>query len=133
MSTAFVYKPRPQHHVIARHEEYRQMDIAAGNIPLPRLLEQSQNRIRESAPPSLNASQQENVMTLLAFDEQSCVQLRNKVDLSLFDSEQYRTIVSKCIQYIDEFGKPPANHLPDLFDEILNGDNWKKAALYRNI
>jgi AAA domain len=106
--------------------------------PDPQPQVEESNRIREwmknpIAVPSLNQSQQENIMTLLAFDEVSCLELRNKVELFLFDDAKYRAIVSKTIAFIDEFGAPPKDHLADLFDEILNGTDRRKAELYNKI
>lgn len=80
----------------------------------------------------LSGSQQENLLVLLAFSESCCQLVRNSVDPSLFSSDVFRDIVERVSDYIDRFKKPPASHLPDLFDDILNTEH-KQRPIYEDV
>lgn len=79
----------------------------------------------------LTDSLQENLLTLIAVDDENCKLVRSMVPVELFSSFLYRDIVSQCYQYIDEFGKAPKDHLPDLLESQLRKDD-DKAKLFKS-
>ena len=81
---------------------------------------------------TLLGSLQENLITLLAFDEERAPIIRGVVDAALFGGP-YRTIVARIYDFIDKFKKPPKDHLPDLLSDKLESDNKREATLYSDI
>lgn len=79
----------------------------------------------------LSKSLQENIIVLLVFDEKALPLLCNCVDPDLFESFIYRDIVTKAIQFFQEYKKPVADHLPDLLEDVLEGKNRGKIELYK--
>jgi replicative DNA helicase len=79
----------------------------------------------------LGGSLVENIMCLLAYNDQYANIVRNSVPLNLYGGP-YRIIASRCYDYLDRFHKPPADHLPDIMEDKLKSDN-AEAALYKNI
>jgi len=80
----------------------------------------------------LAKSTQENLITLLCFDEEHSKTIRNAVDLDLFEGP-YRDIASQAILYLDQFGAPPKEHISDLFEEVLEGKDRRKASLFERL
>ena len=85
----------------------------------------------------LSGSLQENLLTLLCFSEKGASLVRNAVEPELFSSHLYRTIIGRVYDFLDQFHKPPAEHLPDLLEDILGRkDNeadlclWLVEAVY---
>ncbi len=81
----------------------------------------------------LSGALQENVLVLLVFDENFCNLVRNTVNSSLFESAIYRDIANHAIEFIDQFGTPIAEHLPDNLEHILNGSDKRKALAYTRV
>src|SRR3989304_9813225 len=79
----------------------------------------------------LSPMTQDNLLTLLAFDEKSCSLLSN-IDIKLLGSDVYRNIASECINYFKVWKQPAGNHLPDLLEKYLKNDN-EKAEIYKSI
>jgi replicative DNA helicase len=75
---------------------------------------------------------QENLLVLLSFDEERAPIIRNSIDVSLYGG-QYRIIAARIYDYIDRYKKPPKDHLPDILDDKLNGENPREAGLYEDI
>jgi len=75
---------------------------------------------------------QENLIVLLAYDEERAPIIRGIVDPALFGGP-YRTIVARIYDFIDKFKKPPGDHLPDLLSDKLESDNKREATLYADI
>lgn len=73
---------------------------------------------------------QENFLCLLCFDEQSALIIRGYVDVELFESNVYREIASQAVGFLDSYKKPIGQHLPDMFEHILQGEDKRKAGLY---
>ena len=80
----------------------------------------------------LSKSTQENLITLLCFSEEHSKIIRNSVDLNLFEGF-YRDIAAQAILYLDQFGAPPKEHISDLFEEVLEGKNRRKASLFERL
>jgi len=75
---------------------------------------------------------QENLLTLLAFDDQRAASIRNTIEVSLFGGP-YKMVAARIYDYIDKYKKPPKAHLADILDDKLNSDNKREAELYEDI
>jgi replicative DNA helicase len=82
---------------------------------------------------AFSAPLQESLVTLLAFDVEHCALIRNAADPNLFSSLVYRDVVLRIYTFIDQFGKPPGEHFPDLFEDILQGPDKDDYELYRGL
>ena len=81
--------------------------------------------------PVLSNILQENLLTLLCFDDKHAAMIRGLVEADLFES-YYREIAKAVYVYIDTQKKAPKDHLADLFDTIIE-KNDRKAKAFRNI
>lgn len=80
----------------------------------------------------LSGALQENILTLLCFDSTTAPIIANVIEPGLFDSDIYKEISKKAIEYLRQFGEAPKEHLPDLFETILtDSKNQRKADLYQ--
>lgn len=75
---------------------------------------------------------QENLLVLLAFDDERAALIRNSIDVALYGGP-YKAIAARCYDYIDKYKKPPKDHLADILDDKLNSDNKGEATLYTDI
>ena len=80
----------------------------------------------------LSGAQQENLLTLLAFSDTAFRLVRDSVEPQLFTSTVYRDIVTRVHAYIDQFKRPPKDHLPDLLEDVLAADN-AQSELYAQV
>lgn len=78
---------------------------------------------------TISGSMQENILTLMAWDNQACGIIKSSVDIQLFESKMHREIAHHCVDYHNKFNKSPGEHLPDLLEDVLEEDG-KKASLY---
>jgi replicative DNA helicase len=81
----------------------------------------------------LSGALQENILTLLCFNLEFCKLVRSIVSPNLFESATYRDIADQAIGYIDKFGEPIAEHLPDELEDVLTGKDKKKAQSYQRV
>ncbi len=81
----------------------------------------------------LSGALQENVLTLLCFDDKYCKLIRGAVKPSLFESSIFRDFATAAIDFIDQFDEAIKDHLPDAVEEVLNGDDGRKAAIYKRL
>lgn len=81
----------------------------------------------------ISGSLQENLLTLLCFDDVNCKMARGAITPQLFESSVYREIASHAIDFIDTFGEAIKDHLPDHLEGILDGDDTRKAATYKKV
>jgi len=72
---------------------------------------------------------QENLLTLVAYNDEHCQLVRNAVDPSLFSTFVYRDIIQNIYAYIDQFHKAPKDHLPDLLEDQLAKRDQKAEVL----
>lgn len=79
----------------------------------------------------LEGALQENVLTVLCFDEDAALLVRRLVEPKLFENEMYKRIAQAAFEYIDETGKPPADHLPDLLEEVIAKATDVRADAYK--
>jgi replicative DNA helicase len=75
---------------------------------------------------------QENLITLLAFDDVNALIIRNAIELSHYGGP-YRVISERCYDYIDKYRKAPQGHLPDILDDKLRSANKREASLYEDV
>jgi len=75
---------------------------------------------------------QENLLTLLVFDEERCKIIRNVVEPHLFGGF-YKEIIARIYNYIDEFKVPPGEHIADLLEDKLESENKREVNTYRDI
>lgn len=79
----------------------------------------------------LTGALQENLLTLLCFDDSACKLIRAAVAPSLFESAVFREVAGIAINFIDQFGTSVKEHLPDHLEDILKGDDRRKARAYQ--
>lgn len=79
----------------------------------------------------LSGATQENLLTLLCFDDRHAPLVRQALKPSMFESAVYREVAGQAMDFIDQFGKPIKEHLPDVLEHILNGEDQRKAKAYR--
>lgn len=73
-----------------------------------------------------NASLQENLITVLAYDETDGRIVSNIIDPNLMEGD-YRLIAERCIEYWRRYKKPPGEHLADLFSDIIEDKHNRRA------
>lgn len=79
----------------------------------------------------LTGAIQEDILTLLCYDDASCKTVRAAVGSPrLFESKMYREIAGVAIDFIDEFGKAIGDHLVNEFEEQLNSGDRLTAQRY---
>lgn len=66
---------------------------------------------------------QENLLVLLCFSRKAAPIIRNTIRVQLFSSQLYRDTVTRVYEYLDAYKEPPAEHLPDLFEELEDKDS----------
>jgi replicative DNA helicase len=81
----------------------------------------------------LEGALQENILTLLVFNEEVIDIVINNVTVDLFSGAPYRAIAEQAINYYREFKKPIGEHLSDTLEHILTGSDVDKATLYKTI
>lgn len=81
---------------------------------------------------NLNATLQENLITILAFNDREGKVVSNLVDPALFEGE-YRVVAERSIDYWHRFGESPKDHTPDLVSDILDDPGNRKANAFRRI
>jgi replicative DNA helicase len=79
----------------------------------------------------LTSSLQENIICLLAYHDKYASIVRSSIELTLYGGP-YRTIASRCYDYIDKYKQPPKDHLPDILSDKLS-DGTAEAKLYIDI
>lgn len=81
----------------------------------------------------LSGALQENLLTLLCFDDANCKVARGALTPQLFESAVYREVAGAAIDFIDQFGETIKEHLPDHLEHILKGEDARKAASYERV
>ena len=79
----------------------------------------------------MSGALQENVLTLLCFDTESAKVIRAIVEAKLFESRVYQDFASHAVAFLDQYGTAIGDHLPDVVEDALKGDDKKKATLYK--
>ncbi len=73
----------------------------------------------------------DNILCLLAYNDQYARIIRNSVALNLFGGP-HRILAARCYDYIDRFNTPPKDHLPDLMEDKIKEEN-AESTLYKNL
>lgn len=81
----------------------------------------------------ISGSLQENLLTLLCFDDRNCKLARAAITPQLFESSVFREVAGHAIDFIDQYGEAIKDHLPDHLEGILRGDDSRKAASYQRL
>lgn len=85
----------------------------------------------DSKQERLSGAMQENVLTLLCFDDARSKLIRHAVQANTFESTVFRDIASQAIGFIDQYGSSIGEHLPDTLEHVLKGDDARKATIYK--
>lgn len=75
---------------------------------------------------------QENLLVLLAFDDDKAKIIRGAVSPDLFGGP-YRLIAARLYDYIDRFKAAPKEHLADIMMDKLEEKKGREGALYKDI
>lgn len=77
----------------------------------------------------LSISLQENLVTVLAYNDRQGRIVANSLDTKLMDGD-YRTVAEACIKYWKEYSKPPMDHTGDLLAHVVEdkGNRRSKAV-----
>lgn len=81
----------------------------------------------------LSGALQENLLTLLVFDEPSAKMIRASVPARLFESAVFRDVATHAINFIDQFGTVAGEHIADSLEDILQGEDKRKASSYKRL
>lgn len=79
----------------------------------------------------LGSALQENIVSLLSYDDKFSSIIRHSVAINLYGGP-FRVIALRCYDYIDKFGKAPKDHIADLLSDKLTGDT-PETQLYSDI
>jgi len=80
----------------------------------------------------MHASLQENLITIVAFDEANGRVVANIIDPNLMEGD-YRLIAERCIDYWRQYKLPPGEHLGDLFSDIIEDKHNRRAKSVQRI
>jgi len=86
-----------------------------------------------AADERLSGTLQENILSVLCFDDKFCKLVCATVSPKLFESTVFREVAGHAMDYIEQYGEPIKEHLPDHLESILNGDDARKASTYRRL
>lgn len=81
----------------------------------------------------LSGALQENLLTLLCFDDLNCKIVRAALTPQHFESSVFKEVAGHALDFIDQYGETIKDHLPDHLEGILNGDDARKAEAYRRL
>lgn len=80
----------------------------------------------------LSISLQENLVTVLAYNEAQGRIVANSLDTKLMDGD-FRTIAEACIKYWKTYNKPPLDHTADLVSHIIDDKGNRRAKAVTRI
>jgi replicative DNA helicase len=81
----------------------------------------------------LSGTLQENILSVLCFDDKFCKLVCATVSPKLFESTVFREVAGHAMDYIEQYGEPIKEHLPDHLESILMGDDARKASTYKRL
>ena len=82
----------------------------------------------------ITGSLQENLLTLLVYDDQCCGLISNCVDVGLFESDFFKTIAREAFDYFRQFNKAPKDHIADILEsKIDDPKNPRSGEVYKKI
>lgn len=86
----------------------------------------------EAPRKKLTNTLQENLITTLAYHEEGGRRVLNQVDPTHFEAE-YRTVAERVVGYWQKYDRPPQDHTPDLFADIIEDPHNRRASTYKHI
>lgn len=81
----------------------------------------------------LQGALQENVLTVLVFSKKYAAFIRHAISPRLFENAIYQDIAERASEFIDQFNDPIGEHLPDVLEHILKGEDARKARSYEMV
>lgn len=75
---------------------------------------------------------QENLLTLLCWSPDNAKIIQNCVEVKLYEG-QYKEIAKRIYSYLDKYNRPPGDHVADLFQEELEGEDKRKAYTWHSL
>lgn len=81
----------------------------------------------------LSGALQENILTLLCFDDKNCKIVRAAITPQLFGNAVHREVAGHAIDFIDQYGETIKEHLADHLEDILKGEDARKASTYERL
>lgn len=81
----------------------------------------------------LSGATAENVLTLLCFSDEYATLIRHAITPNLFESAVFRDIAGHAIDFIDQFKAAIKEHLADELEDVLKGNDKRKASSYSRV
>ena len=82
----------------------------------------------------LTHSLQDNILTLIVFDDAALPLLYTTLQPGHFESDFYKEIVKRAFEYYREFKCAPGEHISDLFEsQLIQKANEQEAKVYQRI
>lgn len=81
----------------------------------------------------ISGALQENILTLACWDAAAAPMIRSIITPKLFDNSIYRDVLSHAFDFLDTFAQPIGDHLPDVLEHVLKGDDARKASAYERV
>lgn len=82
----------------------------------------------------ITGSLQENLLTLIVFDDQSLPLLATTLEVGMFENDFYKAIVRESFEFFKEFKKAPGEHIADIFEtHLTKKSSDKESAVYDRI
>ncbi len=81
----------------------------------------------------LTGALQENILTVLCFNDEYCRLIRASVTPQIFGSSMFRDVAGCALDFVDQFGEAIKEHLPDQLEGILLGEDKLKATSYKKL
>lgn len=81
----------------------------------------------------ISGALQENLLSLLVFDDKHAKLIRSAVTPRLFESAVFREVAGHAIDFIDQFGGAIKEHISDSMEHLLNDENPRKAESYKRL
>lgn len=83
---------------------------------------------------NISGSLQENILTLLCFDEKNAPLIVNTVEVGMFESDFFKEVAKAAIDYYRQYKEPPKEHIADILESKMNDSkNPKTGEIYKRI
>ena len=83
---------------------------------------------------NISGSLQENILTLLCFDEKNAPLIVNTVEVGMFESDFFKEVAKVAIDYYRQYKEPPKEHIADILESKINDSkNPKTGEIYKKI
>lgn len=82
----------------------------------------------------MSGALQENLLTLICFDEKHLPLLVNTLEVGMFESDFFKEIAQTAFEYYRQYKEPPKEHIADLLEaKLTDSKNKKTAEIYQKI